>query len=102
MVFDTHGSLLLSQCGAILKSGGLAQYLVPTLLKVNWSRLSPRHQTVFAQMTPQTMAGIVEAVERGKLAPSIARTVPLSEAIPAIIELEKTGLPPGRLLVVPT
>jgi len=47
------------------------------------------------------MAGIVEAVERGKLAPAIGRTVPLSDAIPAIIELEKSGLPPGKLLVVP-
>jgi hypothetical protein len=27
--------------------------------------------------------------------------VPLSEAIPAIIELEKTSLPPGKLVVIP-
>jgi NADPH:quinone reductase-like Zn-dependent oxidoreductase len=101
VVFDTHGSLSLSQCDAMLKSGGLALHLVPTPLKMIWSLLSPRHQIVFAQMTPQTMAGIVEAVERGKLAPAIGRTVPLSEAIPAITELEKTGLPPGKLLVVP-
>jgi hypothetical protein len=27
--------------------------------------------------------------------------VPLSEAIPAIIELEKTSLPSGKLVVIP-
>jgi NADPH:quinone reductase-like Zn-dependent oxidoreductase len=47
------------------------------------------------------LAGIVEAVQQGKLAPTIGRTVPLSEAIPAIIELEKTGLPSGKLVVIP-
>jgi hypothetical protein len=45
--------------------------------------------------------GIVAAVEEGKLAPTIGRTVPLSEAIPAIIELEKTSLPSGKLVVIP-
>ncbi len=63
--------------------------------------LSPRHKTIFAQVTPQYLAGIVEAVEEGKLAPTIGRTVPLSEAIRAILELEKTGLPSGKLVVIP-
>jgi NADPH:quinone reductase-like Zn-dependent oxidoreductase len=102
VVFDTHGALSLSQCGAMLKRGGLALHLVPTPRKLIWSMLSPRHHTVFTQVTPQSLEGIVEAVEQGKLSPTIGRTVPLSEAIPAIIELEKTSLPPGKLVVVPT
>jgi NADPH:quinone reductase-like Zn-dependent oxidoreductase len=52
-------------------------------------------------VTPQSLVGIVAAVEEGKLAPTIGRTVPLSEAIPAIIELEKTSLPSGKLVVIP-
>jgi NADPH:quinone reductase-like Zn-dependent oxidoreductase len=66
-----------------------------------WSMLSSRHWTIFAQVTPQSLVGIVAAVEEGKLAATIGRTVPLSEAIPAIIELEKTSLPSGKLVVIP-
>jgi NADPH:quinone reductase-like Zn-dependent oxidoreductase len=101
VVFDTHGALSPRQCGAILKRGGVALHLVPTPLKMIWSMLSSRHRTIFAQVTPQSLAGIVAAVEEGKLAPTIGRTVPLSEAIPAIIELEKTGLPRGKLMIIP-
>ena len=99
MVFDTYGALSLSECGAMLKRGGVALHLVPTPLKMIWSMLSPRHKTIFAQVTPQSLAGIAEAVEQGTLAPTIGRIVPLSEAIPAIIELEKNSLPSGKLVI---
>jgi NADPH:quinone reductase-like Zn-dependent oxidoreductase len=101
VVFDTHGALSPKQCGAMLKRGGVALHLVPTPLKMIWSMLSSRHRTIFAKVTPQSLGGIVAAVEQGKLAPTIGRTVPLSGAIPAIIELEKTGLPRGKLVVMP-
>jgi NADPH:quinone reductase-like Zn-dependent oxidoreductase len=101
VVFDTHGALSLSQCDAMLKRGGVALHIVPTPLKMIRSMLSSRHQTIFARLTPQSMAGIVEAAEQGNLASTIGRTVPLSEAIPAIIELEKTGLPRGKLIIIP-
>ena len=102
VVFDTHGALSLSQCGAMLKRGGVAQHCVPTPLKMIWSTLSSRHQTVFARLTPQAMDCIVEAAEQGKLAPTIGRTVPLSEAISALTELETAGTPKGKLVIVPT
>lgn len=101
VVFDTHGTLSLSECGAMLKHGGVALHLVPTPLKMISSVLSPRHQTIFAQLSKQTMEGIIKAVERGALTPAIGRMVPLSEAIPAIIELEQTGLPRGKLIIGP-
>lgn len=97
VVFDTHGALSLSQCGTLLKRGGVALHIVPTPLKMIWSMLSPRHQTVMGHATPQ----FVEAVAQGKLTPTIGRTVPLSEAISAIIELEKTNSPSGKLVVIP-
>ena len=98
-MFDTHGALSARQCGAMLKRCGVALHLVPTPLKMIWSMLSSRHRTIFAQVTPQSLAGIVATVEDGKLTPTIGRTVPLSEAIPAIIELEKTGKPSGKLVI---
>ena len=101
VVFDTQGALSLSQCDAMLKRGGVALHIVPTPLKMIRSMLSSRHQTIFGRLTPESMAGIVEAAEQGNLAPTIGRTVPLSEAIPAIIELEKTGLPRGKLMIIP-
>ena len=42
-----------------------------------------------------------EAAERGELVPAIGRIVPLSEAISAVVELEKTGLPKGKLVIAP-
>jgi len=85
----------------MLKPGGVALHIVPTPLKMIWSMLSSRHQTIFGKVTPQSLVGIIEAVEQGRISPTIGRTVPLSEAIPAIIELEKTGLPSGKLVVIP-
>ena len=101
VVFDTHGALSLSQCGSMLRRGGVALHLVPTARKLIWSMLSPRHKMIFTKLTQQTMDGIAEAVERGDITPTIGRIVPLSEAIPAIIELEKTGLPKGKLVISP-
>jgi NADPH:quinone reductase-like Zn-dependent oxidoreductase len=101
VVFDTHGDLSLRECGAMLKRGGVALHIVPTPLKMMWSMLSPRHRTIFGKVTPDSLVGIIEGVKQGKIAPAIGRIVPLSEAIPAIIDLEKTGLPSGKLVVVP-
>jgi len=100
-IFDTNGALLLGQCDAMLKRRGVALHIVPTPLKMIWSTLSSRHQTIFAQLTPQAMGGIVEATEQGRLAPTVGRAVPLFQAIPAIIELEKTGLRNGKLIITP-
>jgi NADPH:quinone reductase-like Zn-dependent oxidoreductase len=101
VVFDTSGTLSLRQCGGMLKRGGLALHLVPTPQKIIWSMLSIRHRTIFAKLTKGSMDAIVEAVEQGEITPTIGRTVPLCEAIPAIIALEKTGLPKGKLVIFP-
>lgn len=102
IVFDTHGTLSLDQCDTMLKPRGMALHIVPTPLKLFRSLVSSHHQTIFANAKPQTMAAIVEAVEQGRIGATIGRTVPLSEAISAISELEKTGFPKGKLVVIPT
>ena len=66
-------------------------------------RLLPsRHHLVFGNPTPECLAGITEAAERGKLVPAIGRVVSLSDAISANVELERTGSPKGKLVIVPT
>jgi NADPH:quinone reductase-like Zn-dependent oxidoreductase len=102
VVFDTAGVLSLSQCGAMLKRRGMSLHIVPTPAKLIGCLLPSRHHLVFGNPTPQCMAGITEAVERGKLVPAIGRIAPLSEAISAVVELETTGLPKGKLVIVPT
>jgi NADPH:quinone reductase-like Zn-dependent oxidoreductase len=102
VVFDTAGVLSLSECGAMLKRRGMSLHIVPTPAKLIGCLLPSRHHLVFGNPTPQCMAGITEAVERGMLAPAIGRRVPLSEAISAVVELETTALPKGKLVIVPT
>ena len=102
VVFDTAGTLSIGQCDTMLKRGGKALHIVPTPTKFIRGLLSSRHETVFGTPTPAGWAGIVEAAVAGEITPKIGRTVPLREAIPAIIELETTGLPKGKLLIHPT
>jgi NADPH:quinone reductase-like Zn-dependent oxidoreductase len=101
VVFDTVGTLSLHQCGTMLKRGGVSLHIVPTLGKSLGSLFSSRHHLVFGNPTPQGWAGIADAAGRGILLPVIGRAVPLSEAIPAIAELERTGSPKGKLVIVP-
>ena len=102
VVFDTAGALSLGQCGAMLKSGGMSLHIVPTFAKLIGSLLPSRHHLVFGNPTPQSLTGVAEAAERGELVPAIGRIAPLSEAIPAVVELERTGAPKGKLVIVPT
>jgi NADPH:quinone reductase-like Zn-dependent oxidoreductase len=100
VVFDTHGALSLRQCDEMLTHSGMALHIVPTALKMIRSMVSAKHNVVFGHPTPETFAGITEAIERGKLTPAIGRIAPLSEAISAITELEMTGMPKGKLVIV--
>jgi NADPH:quinone reductase-like Zn-dependent oxidoreductase len=101
VVLDTAGALSLSQCGAMLKRRGMSLHIVPTPAKLIGCLLPSRHHLVFGNPNPQSLAGIAEAAEQGKLVAAIGRIVPLSEAIPAVVELERTGSPKGKLVIVP-
>jgi NADPH:quinone reductase-like Zn-dependent oxidoreductase len=101
VVFDTAGALSLSQCGAMLKRGGMSLHIVPTFAKMVGCLLPSRHYLVFGNPTPQALAGVAEAAEQGKLAPTIGSIAPLSEAISALAELETTGSPKGKLVIAP-
>ena len=101
VVFDAAGSLSLRQCSAMLKRRGLSLHIVPTPAKMIGCLLPSRHYLVFGFPTPQSLVGITEAAEQGVLAPAIGRMAPPSEAILAVVELETTGLPKGKLVIVP-
>jgi NADPH:quinone reductase-like Zn-dependent oxidoreductase len=102
LVFDTAGALSLSECRAMLRSGGVTVHAVPAPRVLLAGLISPRHAIASGMPTAQRMAGVAKAAEEGKLIPKISRTVPLAEAIPALTELETTGLPKGKLVIVPS
>ena len=101
VVFDTHGSLPLHKSAAPLSPGGVVLDIVPTPLKMIRSLFSSRYQTVMSQLTPQIMAGITQGVEQGEIKLVIGQTVPLSAAISALAELERTPSPLGKLVIAP-
>ena len=101
VVFDTAGALSLSQCGAMLKRGGISLHIVPTVAKLIGCLLPSQHHLVFCKPSPQCMAGIAEALRQNRLVPDIGLVVPLREAIAAIVNLERTGFPKGKLVVAP-
>ena len=101
VIFDTAGALSLRQCGAMLKKGGMSLHIVPAPAKMIGCLLSSRHHVVFGNPTQESFAGIAKAAEQVKLVPMIGSVVPLSEAIPAIVALEKTGVPKGKLVIAP-
>jgi NADPH:quinone reductase-like Zn-dependent oxidoreductase len=86
----------------MLKRGGISLHTVPTFAKAMGCLFSLQHRLVFGNPTPKSLAGIAEAAEQGKLLATISRIVPLSEAISAVAELETTGSPKGKLVIVPT
>lgn len=101
IVLDTSATLSMSQCAEMLKRGGVAVHIDAKPLKMLRGLFSRQHVSVIADAKPVTMAGIAEAAGRGKLVPEIGRVVPLSDAIPAIVALETTGQPKGKLVIIP-
>ena len=85
----------------MLKMDGMFPHIVPTPAKMIGCLLPSRHRLVYGNSTPENFAGIIKATGQGNLSPLIARLVPLSEAIPTIVELEKTGAPKGKLVIAP-
>jgi NADPH:quinone reductase-like Zn-dependent oxidoreductase len=101
VVFDTHASLSEQECEVMLKQGGVAVHLDFSFSKMLRYMFSRRHIMIVAKRTPEAVSGILEAAQQGKLAPAVGNKVPLSQAIQAILEFQKTGLPRGKLVVVP-
>jgi hypothetical protein len=101
VVLDAAGALSLSQCGAMLERRRMSLHNAPTPARLIGCLLPSRHHLVFGHPTPQSLAGIAEAAERGKLVSTIGRIVSLSEAISAVVELGRTGFLKGKLVIVP-
>ncbi len=102
LVFDTAGGLGLRSCAEMLKPGGIAVHAVPSPRIILTSLVSARHALASGMPNAGRMTGIAAAAEQAHFAPKIGRVVSLAEALPALIELETTGLPKAKLVIVPT
>jgi NADPH:quinone reductase-like Zn-dependent oxidoreductase len=102
IVFDTVGTMPFSTARTLLKPGGRIVDINMTPAKLPRAVFSPAFQAVNAKYTREALESVSEAAAQGKLAIPVARTVPLSQAIGALTELESTHTPRGgKLVIVP-
>ncbi len=101
IVFDTAGALSFKQCKAMLVKKGKSLHIVPTLSKMLISLFSSHHHIVFGKPSRSCLNGLSEAMRKGQIRPKIGRIVSLNEGISAFAELEQTGFPKGKLVIVP-
>ncbi len=84
----------------MLKPGGVVLEINPSMINLLGILLSPRHKLVFANPSLDVLTKIADAAAAGKLVQPIGATVPLAVAIPALAELERSGVPKGKLVIV--
>jgi NADPH:quinone reductase-like Zn-dependent oxidoreductase len=101
-VIDAAAALSVPQCNAMLKRGGNVVFVDFPFAKLAAVLTSPRHSLAQGTPSPAHMNGIAGAAKQGKLAAKIARTVPLTDAIEALTDLETKGTPKGKLVITPS
>ena len=101
VVFDAAGALSPGQCDVMLKRGGVALHVTKPLSNMVRFLFSRRHHAIIARADPKAMAELIAAAAAGRLRAAIGRTVPLADAIPALVELEVNHQPKGKLIITP-
>ncbi|MEE6175435.1 NADP-dependent oxidoreductase [Mycobacterium sp. 050134] len=102
VVFDTAGTLPVATARRLLAPRGRIVSVKPSASNMVRSALPGPFHVVIAQAVTADIEAIARAAGEGQLRLPIARVVPLSEAIPALTELERIGTPTrGKLIVVP-
>ncbi len=100
LVLDTAGTLPAKTAHALVKSGGRIIDIVPSALKLVRSVLPGPYSLHLGKPSISDLQEVAAAAANGDLDLPVARTVPLHEAIPAIVELETHGTPKGGKVVV--
>lgn len=100
VVFDTAGKLAPRAARTLLKRGGRIVDIAPSPAKFARSALPGPFTTMVAQPVTADLEAVAKAAGAGTLRLPIGRTVPLSKAIPALIELERDRLPRSGKLVI--
>lgn len=102
LVIDTAGTLPLASARTILKPGGRIVSVHPTPANLLRSALPGPFHVLMAQPVTSDIEEVARAAGAGTLRLPIARTVGLSQAIPALTDLEQNRLGArGKLIIVP-
>jgi NADPH:quinone reductase-like Zn-dependent oxidoreductase len=102
LVFDTVGTMPFSVARTLLKPGGRIVDINMTPAKLPRAVFSPAFHALNAKYTRESLESVSQAAAQGKLAIPVARTVPLTQAIGALTELERVHTPKGgKLVIVP-
>ncbi|MBB4682602.1 NADP-dependent oxidoreductase [Amycolatopsis jiangsuensis] len=102
VVVDTAGKLPSAAGRKLLKPGGHLVGVHPTPANIAKSALPGPFKVQITRTVTKDLEEVARAAGQGTLRLPIARTVPLTEAIAALTELELKGTPKGGKLVITT
>lgn len=106
LVLDTAGTMPIKTARTLLKHGGhiIDINVSPANMAAKMTRsvFSRAYQILVARYKNEDLEEVARAAAQGMLAIPVARTVPLTQAIGALTELERTHTPKGgKLVIVP-
>ncbi|MET9090033.1 NADP-dependent oxidoreductase [Streptomyces sp. NPDC004237] len=102
IVFDTAGTLPARTARSLVKPCGRIIDIVPTPAKFARSALSGSYTVMITQPVTTDLEEVARAAADGTVRLPIARTVPLTEAVAALTELERNRPPQGGKLIITT
>ncbi|WNF00839.1 NADP-dependent oxidoreductase [Streptomyces luomodiensis] len=102
LVLDTADTLPTDAAKKMLKPGGRIVSIHPTPANIAKSALPGPYNVLIARPVTADLEEVARAAGRDTLRVPIARTVPLTEAIKALTELERDGTPKGGKLIITT
>jgi NADPH:quinone reductase-like Zn-dependent oxidoreductase len=100
VVFDTPSVLPFKLAKMLIKRDGVVIGTEPTLATMLRSRFTRRYKLVIGTQTPEVLTKVADLTATAHLQPAIGAVVPLTEAIPAIGDLELKNKPDGKLVIV--
>ncbi|MFD6288624.1 NADP-dependent oxidoreductase [Streptomyces sp. NPDC060205] len=100
LVVDTAGTLPTDAARGMLKPGGRIVGIHPTPVNIARSALPGPYTVLITRPVTADLEEVARSAGRGTLRVPIARTVPLTEAIEALTELERDGTPKGGKLII--
>ncbi|BBA95625.1 putative alcohol dehydrogenase [Actinacidiphila reveromycinica] len=102
LVLVAAGTLPFRAARTMIKPGGRIISVLPTPANLARSVLPGPFRALIAQPVTEDLETVARAAAEGTLRLPIARTVPLSQAVPALTELEQGGAATrGKLVITP-
>lgn len=100
VVLDAAGTLPVEAARALLKPGGRMIDIHPSPVKMARSAFSRNSEVLIGVWKTKDLEKLAQAAANGELSFPVARTVPMTQAIDALTELEEKRTPKGGRLVI--